>query len=187
VSQRGERMQKRRKRVSAPAPVQTKKNGRPTSQVSGTIRVAKKVYLEALKRTGSNIAACKEIGIHRNTPYGWAENDGEFAEQMKTARTMGEQGIADELEQEAHRRAMGYEVPQWFQGKIVGKTPMYSDNLLMFTLKGLRPEKYKEGNFQMLHAGDIRIQIVNYTGPAYAGSKRHDNEKQLPERAGNES
>jgi hypothetical protein len=52
----------------------------------------------------------------------------------------------DILEAEAHRRAVeGVEKPVgWYKGRPGGYVREYSDVLLIFLLKGLRPEKYKD-------------------------------------------
>ena len=49
------------------------------------------------------------------------------------------------LEGEARRRALhGREEPVFHQGEEVARVTKYSDNLLMFLLKGLKPEMYRE-------------------------------------------
>ena len=61
---------------------------------------------------------------------------------MERARIMA----GDILEAEAHRRAVeGVEEPVgWYRGKPGGTVRRYSDNLLMFLLKGVLPERYKD-------------------------------------------
>lgn len=125
----------------------------------------KQAYLAALEQTGNSATACAMVGVHRNLPYWWMETDKKFAEQKGRAHYRGEQGEADLLECEAGRRAMGYEVPKWYQGEIVGKDFMVSDNLLMFRLKGIRPEKYRENiNPLLLNPGEIKVQVNLFTG-----------------------
>ena len=49
------------------------------------------------------------------------------------------------LEDEATRRAVeGVEGPVFFQGRQCGVVRKYSDTLLIFRLKAMRPEKYSE-------------------------------------------
>ena len=51
---------------------------------------------------------------------------------------------------EADRRAKdGVLKPVFYKGEIVGSIPQYSDNLLMFRLKALRPDKYRERFIQL--------------------------------------
>lgn len=53
--------------------------------------------------------------------------------------------MADRLEREAMRRAHeGVRKPVYQGGKRVGFIQEYCDTLLIFLLKGLRPEKYRE-------------------------------------------
>ncbi len=82
-------------------------------------------------------------GIVKQTIYTrqWRE-DREFQVALKSARVMA----ADVLEAEAHRRAVeGVEEPAgWYRGVAGGTVRRYSDNLLMFLLKGARPERYRE-------------------------------------------
>ncbi len=52
---------------------------------------------------------------------------------------------ADLLEDEAVRRAKdGVEEPVYQGGKLVGHVQKYSDTLLIFLLKGAKPEKFRE-------------------------------------------
>ena len=53
---------------------------------------------------------------------------------------------ADSLEAEARRRAVeGVEEPVgWYKGQAGGVVRKYSDTLLIFLLKGRRPELYRE-------------------------------------------
>ena len=51
----------------------------------------------------------------------------------------------DSLEEEARRRAHdGWQEPVYQGGKQVGTVQRFSDNLLMFLLKGKRPEVFRE-------------------------------------------
>lgn len=73
---------------------------------------------------------------------------------------------ADALEDEARRRAMGVAEDVYDgKGNVVGTRMRYSDLLLMFLLKGLKPEKYRE-NYAPTGDGDealiarIRAQLA---------------------------
>jgi hypothetical protein len=67
--------------------------------------------------------------------------------------------VADQLEQEARRRAHdGVRKPVYQGGKRVGYIQEYSDTLLIFLLKGLRPEKYRE-RFEHSGAGGGPLQL----------------------------
>ncbi len=103
----------------------------------------KRAFLIAYGETGKKGLAAELAGIDRSAIYqpGWRD-DPEFQEALKYAREMA----ADILEEEAFRRAVeGVEKPAgWYKGKPGGYVREYSDVLLMFQLKALRPEKYRE-------------------------------------------
>lgn len=102
----------------------------------------KRAFLAALVVTGGNKRRAVEgAGIDSSTPYTrqWRE-DKEFQEALRLAEQMG----ADLLEAEAVRRAHdGVEEPVgWYRGQAGGTVRRYSDTLLIFLLKGAKPEKY---------------------------------------------
>ncbi len=86
--------------------------------------------------------ACEVAKVGRSSHYRWLEKDPEYREAFELAK----EGAADILEAEAYRRAVeGVEKPVgWYKGKPGGTVRLYSDVLLMFLLKALRPEKYRE-------------------------------------------
>jgi len=104
--------------------------------------------LAALAITGMITRAAEAAGIARCTHYAWLKSDPVYAEGVEEAM---EQAV-DVLEAEAARRAVeGVEEPIVVGGKVVkgddGK-PLYrrkySDVLLIFLLKGARPDKYAD-------------------------------------------
>lgn len=109
--------------------------------------------LEALREGGTVADAAKAAVINRATAYRWREADKKFADAWDDAIEEG----TDALEKEAIRRAVeGVREPVIYQGKFSTvtdpntgeETPLtvrkYSDSLLMFMLKGRRPEKFKD-------------------------------------------
>jgi len=110
----------------------------------------KPAFLEALGRTGNVRDACADAGIHRSTAYERRAKDVMFAEAWDDAID----DAADELEQEARRRAVeGTERTRFVRtGTNDAGRPVYervsireySDTLLIFLLKAARPEKYRE-------------------------------------------
>jgi hypothetical protein len=101
----------------------------------------KRAFLTALAELGTRVAAADAAGVHRTVLYTrtWAEDEA-FQRALKVADRLA----ADRLEAEAYRRAVhGVERPAgWYRGKPGGMVREYSDNLLMFKLKGALPEKY---------------------------------------------
>src|ERR1700760_3097839 len=88
-----------------------------------TIRTqsTREVFLRALAETGNVSASAEAAGIGRNALYQWRSDDLGFARAWDLALELG----VDALEDEAKRRAMNG-----------------SDTLLMFLLRGRRPEVY---------------------------------------------
>lgn len=79
--------------------------------------------------------------MRRGQHYEWMGNDPVYVAEFRHA----EESVADMLEREAIRRAAeGVEEPVWHQGQMVGSVRKFSDTLLIFLLKGHRPEKFKE-------------------------------------------
>jgi hypothetical protein len=118
---------------------------------------------------GNIVRACRLAKIDGSTPYTkqWKE-DVRFQESLELARGMG----ADMLEAEAIRRAHdGVDEPVGFyKGEASATVKRYSDTLLIFLLKGAKPEKYAERH---RFAGDdgppIQVEDVNATRQRLAG------------------
>jgi hypothetical protein len=121
-----------------------------------------KAFLAMLAESGNIRQACEEAKIDRSTAYRLRESDPSFAADWSRALDMA----ADLLEQEARRRAYeGWEEPVF--GSLgfrmgtgeVGRVRKYSDTLLIFLLKGARPEVYRE-TVKQEHSGDVTIKVV---------------------------
>jgi len=104
-------------------------------------RIKKEAFLTAFSECGIITLAAEAAGIARSTHYRWLEEDPDYpALFMAAAEQAGER-----LEQEARRRAVeGVEETVYYQGKPCGTVTKYSDTLLIFMLKGAKPEKYQE-------------------------------------------
>ena len=101
-----------------------------------------RAVLAAFRETGNVRLTCKAAGVGRSTHYRWLEKDSEY----RAAFNLAKEDATDVLEAEAHRRAVeGWEeAVGWYKGEAGGTVRKYSDVLLIFLLKGLRPEKYRE-------------------------------------------
>lgn len=101
----------------------------------------KERFIRAIALAGTLTAACKAARVSPHTVYEWREMDDDFVFAEREARD----AFADALEQEAVRRAWhGVNKPVYQGGELVGHIREYSDTLLMFSLKAIRPEKYRE-------------------------------------------
>ena len=102
---------------------------------------SKQFYLDALPKLVTSSLALKAAGA---TPYQlavWRESDAAFLVAERYAR----EAIADQLEAEAVRRAFrGVKRPVYQGGLLAGYLTEYSDQLLMFVLRAMRPERFRE-------------------------------------------
>lgn len=97
-------------------------------------------YLDLLRAGLSITDACQMLNRNKQTFTKYALTDPEFKAKIDEAWKEG----ADVLIEEAQRRgAEGWDEPVYQKGELVGYVRKYSDNLLMFSIKGRRPE-YKE-------------------------------------------
>jgi hypothetical protein len=122
-------------------------------------------FVEQLFEHGNVTVAARAIGVSRASLYEARERDEAFAAEWDNAV----QSYCDLLEYEADRRAMkGVEKPLLYKGAIVAHVHEYSDALLMFRLKSLRPEKYRE-RASVEHGGQgggpLEIHITRYAAP----------------------
>lgn len=83
----------------------------------------KRLFLTAFAEHGVVLTAAELAGINRWTHYHWLRTDAVYAEAFEEA----ERSAITSLEDEARKRAIGG-----------------SDTLLIFLLKGLRPERYSD-------------------------------------------
>ncbi len=107
----------------------------------GITHLKKRAYLAAFAKTGTHLRAAKASRVHRRSHYRWMEEDPAYRAAFEEAKA----DAADSLESEAIRRARdGWYEPVYQNGRKVGVVKKFSDTLLIFTLKGLLPEKYKD-------------------------------------------
>lgn len=116
------------------------------------------VFLAALSELGNVKAAVEEAGVSRAFVYEERNRDAEFARAWESAL----ETAADVMEREAFRRAVeGVDEPVFSpKGFKVGTVRKYSDTLLIFLLKGARPEKYRERQ-DVAHSGSIQVEYIN--------------------------
>lgn len=93
--------------------------------------------------------ACKAAEVGRSTAYDRRAKDPEFRQAWDEIID----ATTDTLEREAYRRAtLGVEEPIYYKGQEVGKVRRYSDTLLIFLLKGRKPDVYRD-RFEHTGAG----------------------------------
>ena len=102
----------------------------------------RRIFLDVLARTGRVAESARAAGFTDTSYLKKVRNgDPEFAAAWDAAL----EAAADMLEDEAVRRAVqGVRKAIMYKGQIVGYDLIYSDRLLMFLLKGARPDKFAE-------------------------------------------
>jgi hypothetical protein len=101
----------------------------------------KRAFLEAYAYTGNITKAAEIADMPRQNHYDWMKFDPDYPAAFKNA----DEAASERLETEARRRAVeGTSKPVFYQGAVCGAIQEYSDNLLMFLLKGSKPQKYRE-------------------------------------------
>jgi AcrR family transcriptional regulator len=115
------------------------------------------VFLEELRQHATVKRAAKAAKIHHSTVYERLAKDEVFRRAVEEALEVG----AVALEQEAIRRAVeGVKEPVFYQGQKVDTVTRYSDTLLIFLLKGLKPERYKDRH-EHTGPGGGPIQVIS--------------------------
>lgn len=99
-------------------------------------------FLARLRHHSNVTQACEEIGFSKVALYALRKRDEEFAKDWDDAERDGSKCLEDE----AKRRAMGYEEKVYKNGEYVGKVKKYSDLLLLALLNAHWPEKYRRSN-----------------------------------------
>ena len=108
-----------------------------------SIRTAEKeiAFLAALAATCSVTRACDAAGLGRQTAYDWRASDETFAKRWDEAKALGAEALEDEAIRRAHD---GWDEPVFHQGVATSTIRKYDSTLLIFLLKGAKPEKYRE-------------------------------------------
>jgi hypothetical protein len=114
-----------------------------------TLQHKKRAFLEAYSQTGNITRAAEISEVSRQSHYEWLKDDSDYPAAFKEA----DEKASERLEAEARRRAVeGTSKPVFYQGMVCGAIQEYSDTLLMFLLKGAKPQKYRD-NVSMEHTG----------------------------------
>ncbi len=126
----------------------------------------RQAYLDALCETGVQTYALQKSGNSRAALIKWRE-DPQFLEAEQASR----EEAADLLEAEAFRRAHHGVTRTKFNGTgkdaVEYEETAYSDTLMIFLLKGARPDKFKERTATELSgAGGKPIEMNDTTAAA---------------------
>lgn len=100
-------------------------------------------FLRILRENGCYVErACRTIKITRPAVTYWRDTDEDFAAAMDAIKEVWIEGMEEELDRRAFE---GVIKDIYYKGEVVGQLREYSDNLLMFRMKALRPEMYRDG------------------------------------------
>jgi hypothetical protein len=138
------------------------------SNPHGIAHPKKRAFLTSYAVAGNITLACEAAGIGRRTYYDWTEHDQEFSAALGLAR----EEAADRLEDAARQRAVAgvvKETPIYHDGHLIDTVveTKYSDTLLIFLLKGVRPEKYRE-RLDVQHTGEPPTKVYGGFDPSRA-------------------
>ena len=95
-------------------------------------------------------------GIDRGTHYDWLRKDPEYRAQFEAATDQAAQTLEDEAVRRAYE-GVDRAVTVAGQREIVRE---YPDTLLIFLLKGARPQKYRERYNVAVEADDSLVQAM---------------------------
>lgn len=118
-------------------------------------------FLKAYRTSGSVQQSAKVVRIARRTHYLWIEKDERYRAEFEEAQ----REYIDSLEQEVDRRAFhGIDTPVFYQGVQVATVKHYSDQLAMFRLRALAPERYRERSqvdvkANVQHSGQVTLYL----------------------------
>ena len=137
-------MAKRQTRVATPRPTRSRTAAapRPPRTTCATRRAEQQAaFLAAYARIATVKDAAQAAGVGRRTHYDWLAADATYVERFEEAR----RDATDVLLREARRRAVvGVQEPVFYRGEAVGTVTKYSDVLLIFLLKGLLPQVFRD-------------------------------------------
>ena len=124
----------------------------------------RRVFLDVLAKTGRVAEAARACGYTDTAGLqAYRRQDEDFAEDWNHAL----EAAAHVMEEEAIRRATeGVLEPVYYKGAVAGYKTNYSDTLLMFILRGLKPETYREnarGSDMNINFG---IAVLPMTAPS---------------------
>ena len=112
-------------------------------------------FLAELARCGLVTQAARLAGYTRSRVYAWRREDADFRDRWDDAIAE----YVETLESEADRRAVeGILKPVFYLGEPCGAIPQYSDTLLIFRLKALKPEMYRDHYIPKPDDGDHDAQ-----------------------------
>ena len=156
----------------------------------GKFNDVKDDIISYIREGGSNILACKKVGISKETFYTWINDKPDFSDSLKKARKEFRETIVQTLEQSLWKRAAGYEIEESKNeyrtlkdgGEVLVKSSKITKHFppdtgaLIFALTNLDPENWKNRQDNRLSVDDgisgFKISVVHKEGtPPIANSE----------------
>jgi hypothetical protein len=129
----------------------------PTAKQDNLRAKAQAAFLAAYEQIGGITKAADRVGINRESHYRWLESDPDYAEKWDRAQ----QVVDEALLCEAIRRGRdGITRGIYYQGVKVDTEINYSDNLLMFMIKGRMPQFKDRMELTGANGGPLQVQAV---------------------------
>ena len=135
----------------------------PFAQISAP---KKRALLDSLAETGHVSASCEAVQISRSAVYGWRRTDAEFAKAFEMARSMAGESLIDAAMIRARDGVFRYKFTAAGEPILDPQTGEpyreihYSDTLLIFLLKCLKPETFSD---KVTHQGPADGAIQHIT------------------------
>lgn len=119
----------------------------------------KRTFLLAYASGRTIARACDVADVGRQTHYDWLNHEHDERDAYRLAFDEAKERRFEVLEQEARRRAVeGCATPIFDkEGNQIGTELEYSDVLLIFLMKGSKPEIYRD-NVKHEHTGTITLE-----------------------------
>jgi len=104
------------------------------------LHTTKRTFLAAYLECGLMRQAARNCGIDISNHYHWKRTDPAYVEAFTEAHNI----VAELHEEEASRRALGWDETRYTNDGTAYTLRKYSDTLLIFRLKALKPEMYRD-------------------------------------------
>ena len=121
--------------------------------IRGVTAPKKVAFILALAQLGSRSRAADAVGISKMLIWQWNREDPAFKKAFVRAMEIASDLLEDEM---IRRAAEGVIEPVFQGGRLVGSKRAFSDALLMFALKGAKPEKYADRS-KVEHTGEVDL------------------------------
>ena len=118
----------------------------PSAFFCTVLHSQKRALLLAYVELGRLRAACREAKVPHQMHYYWKRTDPDYAVAFEEAQQMA----GELLEEEAMRRALGWEETHYTAHGMPYEVTKHSDTLLIFLMKGAMPTKYGD---RVTHTG----------------------------------